>query len=448
MSEHDRPQVDRREFLQAGAAVTAASALTLGATSAGLAQEPAKATKILPTRKLGKTGVDVTILNVGTGAWKSLGNAAPLLLRTAYANGIRYIDTAKAYGTEPDIAKFFKAVPEAKKDTFVVTKDTPKSPKQMIEQLDQNLARLQLDSVDMFFFHGLGDHHDTNTCLEFLKGKEFRETVDAMKKSGKVKFVGFSCHHPDLALMLETAAQANVVDAIMVKYSAFAPKDHPFNKALDACHAKNIGLISMKQLLGSTEFLGSMADLMKGLDPKASEEENLKAMGAKLQSSEASRLKAIAEKAPASLKEKGLKPYEMLLHAIWTDERIATACVSLKNTDQIIEGVHAARTFEPLKAAELDAIRELHLASNPTHCALCDGSCAKAAGTDAALGDLARFLAYHQHGGERTEARRQYASLTNSARDWKGADLAAAQAACPNHLNFAELLPKVDEYLA
>jgi predicted aldo/keto reductase-like oxidoreductase len=371
-----------------------------------------------------------------------------MLLRTAYAQGIRYLDTAKAYGTEPAIAKFFQAVPEAKKDTFVVTKDTPKSPKQMIEQLDQNLARLQLDSVDLFFFHGLGDHHDTDTCLEFLKGKEFRETVDAMKKSGKVKFVGFSCHHPDLALMLETAAKANVVDAIMVKYSAFAPKDHPFNKALDACHAKNIGLISMKQLLGSTEFLGSMADMMKGLDPKATEEQQLKAMLAKMQSTEGARLAAIAEKMPASLKEKGLKPYEMLLHAIWTDERISSACVSLKNVDQIKEGAHAARTYEPLKAAELDAIRELHLASNPTHCALCDGSCAKAAGTDAALGDLARFLAYHQHGGERTEARRQYAALTDSARDWKGADLAAAQAACPNHLNFAELLPKVDEYLA
>ena len=28
------------------------------------------------------------------------------------------------------------------------------------------------------------------------------------------------------------------------------------------------------------------------------------------------------------------------------------------------------------------------------------------------------------------------------------ADLAAAQAACPSHLNFSELLPKVDRYLA
>jgi predicted aldo/keto reductase-like oxidoreductase len=349
-----------------------------------------------------------------------------MLLRTAYAQGIRYIDTAKAYRTEPDVAKFFKAVPEAKKDTFVVTKDTPKSPKDLIAKLDERLAALELDSVDMFFFHGLGDEHDTNTCLEFLKGKEFRETADAIRKSGKAKFFGFSCHNKDLAIMLETAAQANVVDAIMVKYSAFAAKDHPVNKALDACHAKNIGLISMKQLLGSTEMLGGMTG------PPVSE---------------AKRLEFVVDKM-AALKGKDLKPYEMLLHAIWTDERISSSCVSLKNVDQITQNAHAARTFEPLKAAELDAIRELYLASNPTHCALCDGSCAKAAGTDAALGDLTRFLAYHEHSGERTEARRLYAEMADSARDWKGADLAAAQAACPNHLNFAELMPRVDEYLA
>jgi predicted aldo/keto reductase-like oxidoreductase len=410
MSDNDRSQVDRREFLQAGAAVTAASALTLGAGSTSQAQDKA-AKPILPTRKLGKTGVDVTILNVGTGGWR--GNAsAPQLLRVAYANGIRYLDTANAYGTEPAIASFFKAVPEAKKDTFIVTKDTPNTPKQMIEQLDKRLETLQVDSVDMFFFHGLGDHHSTDQCLEFLKGKEFKETADAIKKSGKAKFVGFSCHNKDLAQMLTTAAEANVVDAIMVKYNAFAAKDHPFNKALDACHAKNIGLISMKQLAGSETMLSKMA-----------------------------------EKLP-SMKDKGLAPYQMLLHAIWTDERIASCCVSLKNVDQITEGVNAARTFQPLKEAEMREIHEFFLANQPTLCALCDGRCSVAAGTDAALGDLTRYLTYHEHHGDRTEARRLYGEMSEAARDWKGADLAAAQAACPTHLNFSELLPKADRYLA
>jgi hypothetical protein len=71
-----------------------------------------------------------------------------------------------------------------------------------------------------------------------------------------------------------------------------------------------------------------------------------------------------------------------------------------------------------------------------------------AGGTDAALGDLTRFLTYHEHHGHRADARRQYAEMTESAKNWEGADLAAARAACPSRLDFAELLPKVGEYLA
>ena len=71
-----------------------------------------------------------------------------------------------------------------------------------------------------------------------------------------------------------------------------------------------------------------------------------------------------------------------------------------------------------------------------------------AAGTKAELGNLTRFLTYHEHLGDRAEARRQYAALPDEARDWAGADLAAARAACPNGLDFAALLPEVDRHLA
>ena len=65
----------------------------------------------------------------------------------------------------------------------------------------------------------------------------------------------------------------------------------------------------------------------------------------------------------------------------------------------------------------------------------------------AELGNLTRFLTYHEHHGYRAEARRLYAELADAARNWKGADLEAARAACPNHLDFAALLPRADELL-
>ena len=148
------------------------------------------------------------------------------------------------------------------------------------------------------------------------------------------------------------------------------------------------------------------------------------------------------------LAEKKLTPYQGLLHAIWTDERISGVCVSMRNTDQIRENVDAARRFEPLKTAEIHQLRDAPGRHGPTLCADCDGRCSVAAGTEAELGDLTRFLTYHEHHGDRAEARRQYAELSAEARDWSGADLEAARAACPNQLDFARLLPEVDRHLA
>ena len=71
----------------------------------------------------------------------------------------------------------------------------------------------------------------------------------------------------------------------------------------------------------------------------------------------------------------------------------------------------------------------------------------RAAGTDARLGDLTRFLTYHEHHGARRRARDAYAQLTEEERNWHGADLDAARAACPTKLDFAQLLPEVDRLL-
>jgi aryl-alcohol dehydrogenase-like predicted oxidoreductase len=405
-SEHDVSEVNRRGFLQTGALATA-SALTL---ASGSQAAPASAkTPMLPRRPLGKTGVDVTILNLGT--WRSPG--ANRLLRYAYARGVRYFDTADCYGTESVIGQWLQAMPEVRKEIFLVTKDHPRnSPRQLIAQLDQRLEVLQTDYVDLFFIHGIGPREYGRQSLNWPKSLELKETIKAIKKSGKARFVGFSCHDPQRAEYLQAAADGGFIDAIMLQYTPWLDKDHPLNRALDACHKRGIGLISMKQVAGQSNILNE-----------------------------------VPRRVPF-LKEKGLSPYQGLLHAIWTDERIASCCVSMRNTDQVKEDSQAALTYSPLKQAEIEQLRDACLAAGPTFCADCDGRCARAAGTDAALGDLTRLLTYHNQYGYRGEARRLYAAMSENARDWAGADLDAARRACPNHLDFASLLPQIDRHLA
>ena len=409
--------VHRRDFLQAGAALAGASALTINASGPAAAGElQDAAAKPLPTRKLGKTGVDVTILNQGT--WQASG--LDRILRFAYSNGIRYFDAAKSYGSEPGIKTWLNANEAIRKEIFLVSKDSPASPKGLIPMLDERLKALGTDYLDLIFIHALGDH-DAKQGVAWPKSKEFKETVEAIKKSGKAKFVGFSTHHPDRAAFLQSAAEGGFVDVIMLKFSPWLDKDSPLNKAIDACHKKGIGLVSMKQIAG--QGVGAFPGDNTSLDE-------------------------VAAKMPDALKDRKLTPYQGLLQAIWSDERISTACVSMRNTDQIRENVQAARTFKPIDRASIEGLRDAFLAAGPMMCADCDGRCQVAGKTAARLGDLTRFLTYHEHHGDRAKARTDYAALTEIEREWRGADLDAARAACPSGLDFARLLPKVDQHLA
>jgi uncharacterized protein len=400
-------RIDRRGFLGASAGALAASAALADGLPAAADDTPKTTQPFeLAKRTLGRTDARVTILNLGT--WQSPGGNR--LLRFAWANGVRYFDTAKSYGSEPMIARWLQAMPPGtRQDLFLVTKDEPQTPRQLIAQLDQRLAALQTDYVDLFFVHALGD---TNFGyeLEWPNSREFKQVADAIRKSGKAKYVGFSTHHPRRDLLLQAAAQGGFVDAIMVQNNPWIAQEDNMNRALDACYKKGIGLISMKQVAGNM---------------------NLNAIGAQFPEAAA----------------KGLSPYQALLTAIWSDERFASCCVSMRNTDQIRENAAAASAFAPLTTTEINRLRDACIAAGPTMCASCDGRCGRAGGTEAELGNLTRFLTYHEHHGYKAEARRLYAKLHPAARQWQGADLEAARQACPNHLDFAHLLPRADELL-
>src|SRR5215470_15640150 len=127
-------RTSRRDFLKAGATAAALSATTLAR-----ADEEAKPkdSPPLPTRKLGRSGIQVSVLNQGT--------AFPLtqrMLDYSFAKGIRYFDTADCYergGSEKQIAKWFERTGK-RKEVFLVTKCHPAGgPKEMLEMVDTRL---------------------------------------------------------------------------------------------------------------------------------------------------------------------------------------------------------------------------------------------------------------------------------------------------------------------
>ncbi len=410
MGPSDMDCTDRRTFLQAGALATA-SAFTV--TAGTQAQQVVARAPELPKRRLGKTGIELTILEQGAV------QSPDRVLRLAFANGIRVFDTAKLYGTERNFKQWFEQDAAIRKQIVVITKDMPRTPEQMLKMVDQRLAALGTDYIDLFFIHGLGDAHGTQGAIKLVKSQELKEVADKIRKSGKARFIGFSTHHKDRGHIIKAAAEAGIVDAIMLQFRPWLQKDSVLNKALDTCWEKGVGLISMKQIAGMQFGDRPTGDI----------------------------LKEVVEKVPM-LAEKNLTPFQGLLHAIWSDERITAACVSMKNTDQVRANADAARRFEPLKTTEIRQLRDALIAQGQMMCADCDGRCSIAGGTKAELGDLTRFLTYHQQHGYRADARRQYAALPPEARNWSDADLDAARQACPNRLDFAKLLPMVEKHLA
>lgn len=363
----------------------------------------------LPTRLLGRTGKKVTILNLGAGREPS-----NRLLNATYDMGVRYIDTADCYanGASEEALGKWMAKTGRRTEFCIVTKDHPRTPSQWVEMMETRLAALQTDYIDLFFIHALGEPGQSDADpTDIPQMKEWGAAAEKMKKTGKVHHVGFSTHSsmPLRIQLLNNAAKGGWVDAIMLSYDPPSVRDHAeFDKALDTCHKAGIGLICMKEM----RSVGEVPRILP------------------------------------QFKEMGLTPNQAVLHAVWSDERIATICSAMPNLGILKENTTAARKFKPLDGDKVGAVMELYERHGNTFCGGCDGRCQKAGCTKAAISDIARYLTYHERDGMPEEARALFAALSPEQRDWHGADLAAASAACLSKLDFAALLARAEQKLA
>ena len=126
--------------------------------------------KAMPYRRLGRTGLSVPVLCIGT--WLTLGNsvtgdAATELMKIAFEAGINYFDTAECYAdgqAEVELGRIIKELKWRRDEITIGTKiffgdgrDAPNttglSRKKIIEGLDNSLKRLQLDYVDIVHAH-------------------------------------------------------------------------------------------------------------------------------------------------------------------------------------------------------------------------------------------------------------------------------------------------------
>ncbi len=406
--EEKRQGLTRRNFIKTiGLAGIASTGLDVG--KAGAAPEQADAGKpALARRKLGKTGVEVSVLALG-GMFDTINNQ--LLLRQARTWGVNFWDTAEAYGnglSEEGYGRFFARNPDVRKEIFVATKLHPRDPGAMTEGLDACLKRLSTDYVDLFYMHAVTDFS------EIASPKPFKQWASEMKKAGKIKFFGFSTH-ANMEDNLLSAAKEDWIDVVMFTYNFRVMNTEKMKEAIAACAGKGIGLVAMKTQGGKQE--------------KAESEAELK----------------FAER----FLEHGFTDKQAKIMAVLENPNIASICSQMPSLTILSANVAAARNQTNLSRSDFELLEKFAAETQGSYCAGCGRICHEAVGGAVPVSDIMRCLMYYRDYGEHGLAREVYAGLPVHARErLTQVDYSLAEKACPQKLAISRLMREASEILA
>jgi aryl-alcohol dehydrogenase-like predicted oxidoreductase len=249
----------RREFIIG--ATCGVGAAWLG--SRGLSAA-AKALPSLPrkfsasdTVTLGRTGITTSRLAMGTGTvgvghhshQTDLGvKALSNLLLNGHDNGLRFFDTADAYGSHPHVAEALQHVQRDK--VTVLTKTWSRDPAEARADLDRFRRELKTDYLDICLMHCLTEGDWT----ERYKG--VMDVFSEAKEKGIIRAHGCSCHSIEA---LRAAAKSPWVDVDLVRINPIGSHmDADPDTVVSVLHemkAAGKGIIGMK-ILGQGDLRG------------------------------------------------------------------------------------------------------------------------------------------------------------------------------------------------
>lgn len=202
----------------------------------------------IPTRPLGSTGVNVSILGLGghhVGRIRD-DNQSIRLIRNAIDRGVTFLDNAWEYHNGRSEELMGKALTGGyRRKAFLMTKHHGRDKKTAMEHLEDSLRRLRTDVIDLWQFHEVV--YDKDPEMIFAVGGGI-EAADLAKKQGKVRFIGFTGHR-DPVLHLKMLAYGYPWDAVQMPLNVFDAHFKSFQKnVLPILVRRNIGVIAMKTL--------------------------------------------------------------------------------------------------------------------------------------------------------------------------------------------------------
>jgi predicted aldo/keto reductase-like oxidoreductase len=401
--------VSRRAFFKTtGAAALGAALSQLGennparASATALAAEPNQ----VPTRVFGRSGIEVPILSLG-GMFDIPNNQT--LLKQAIRWGVTYWDTAHVYGggrSETGIGQFFSRYPGEREKIFLVTKSTSRSPREMTDDLNTSLERMNTDHVDLFFVHAIRDADVMDNSL--------REWAAEQKTAGRIRLFGFSTH-ANMERCLLDGARLSWIDGIMMTYNFRLMHEKQMMRAVNACVDAGIGLTAMKTQGGGVVGTGTARDL---------------------------------ELAGRFVK-KGFTDKQAKLKAVWENSRISAICSQMPTMSILMANIAAAVDRTTLTENDRHYLDDYARESFAHYCAGCTHICETAVVGRPPVGDVMRYLMYAESYGDTHDPRRKFAAIPRAIRrQLTHADYTAAEARRPRSLPIARLMQAAVDKLA
>jgi L-glyceraldehyde 3-phosphate reductase len=314
-------------------------------------------------RFTGRSGLKLPMLSLGL--WQNFGTDRPeetqrAILRRAFDRGITHFDLANNYGppygrAEENFGRYLSEDFAGLRDELIISTKAGwdmwpgpygqggGSRKYVLASLDQSLARLGLDYVDIFYSH----RFDPETPIE-----ETMMALDTAVRSGRALYAGISSYSATKTHEAATIAR-DLGTPLLIHQPSYSmlnrwieqPTDEG-SSLLDECEQQGMGIIvftALAQGLLTDRYLGGVPEdsraarddsTLTGLDDDVLERVRA--------------LNGIAER-------RGQKLAQLALQWVLRDERVTSAVIGASSVEQLDTNLDALDA-PPLTEAELTEI--------------------------------------------------------------------------------------------
>ncbi|MDA0271683.1 MAG: aldo/keto reductase [Proteobacteria bacterium] len=397
-------KVDRRSFLRLGALTGLAAGIPINAATDGASSSAAAPRGVKSYVRLGRTELKVSDISFGS---FPLRQGEERVVHHALDQGINYFDTAESYGDGTSETVMGRALKGRRDQVYVATKisaGSRDSAESMMQRLDDSLARLQTDYVDVFFNHAVND-------VSRLKNEEWSTFADQARSQGKVRFFGMSGHGGNLTECVDYAVEQDMFDVLLLATNFgedpafyerftrafdFVANQQGLRASMAKAKRKDIGIVAMKVLRGA--------------------------------------------------KLNDMRPYEQQGHTysqaafkwVLNIPEVDSLIVTMRNRDQIDEYLGASGAGE-VSQTDMDLLQQYAQMNDASYCRHvcndCEGSCP----FKVPIADVLRMRMYAIDYGDFSIAKQEYAKLEANANPCLSCDGSPCKDACTYEIPIADL---------